>query len=198
MLIKYQNCKLDYGFFPFGTGILIENMDRQEASIEEAGEMILGNDFGTNEYLKKCIENGNREKASNPTIRNLLSNLTGDIKNTFFTNFYLGVREKGTNTKRFQPLTNDYKEFCCDFFNIQLRLIKPKKVICLGHAVRLALAENTTFFPEWKAKGISLKKLYAENKTTIDIDIKLVGNVSFIVIPHPCDTRNFHGNYISI
>lgn len=160
--------------------------------------MILGNDFGTNEYLKKCIENGNREKASNPTIRNLLSNLTeDDIKNTFFTNFYLGVREKGTNTKRFQHLTDDYKEFCYAFFNIQLSLIKPKKVICLGHAVRLALAENKTFFPEWKAKGISLKKLYAENKARIDIDDKLVGNVSFIVIPHPCDTRNFHRSYIS-
>lgn len=35
MLIEYQNYKLDYGFFPFGAGILIENMDRQEAGIEE-------------------------------------------------------------------------------------------------------------------------------------------------------------------
>lgn len=195
-MISNRKVILSYGFFPFGTGMLIENIQREDANIEKGGIMVLGNDFGNYEYLKKCIENGKREKASNTTIRNLLSNLTGDIKDTFFTNFYLGVREKGTNTTRFQPLTKSYQRFCYDFFTTQLLLLKPKKVICLGHAVRQALAENTNLFPEWKAKGVSLKKLYAENKNKLEIDDSQFGKITFMVIPHPCDTRNFHSNYL--
>lgn len=44
--------KLDYGFFPLGSGILTENSKTEEAEIEEGGIMVLGNDFGTKSYIE--------------------------------------------------------------------------------------------------------------------------------------------------
>src|SRR5271154_6712448 len=52
--------EMKYGFFPLGLGILTENNKIKDASptdeIEEGGVMVLGNDFGTLEYIEKVIK----------------------------------------------------------------------------------------------------------------------------------------------
>lgn len=191
---------LDFGFFPLGSGILAHNCNAEDATIEEKGIMVLGNDFGTKTYLEKGCENY-RESATNPTIRNLISKLQLDRGCTFFTNFYLGVRDDTshpgtTNTKRVKSINNNYEKFCHDFFITQLKFIRPKIVICLGHAVRLAIANSFEQVPQWKRKTTSLEKLYADNKHHFDIEIEGLGEMKFIVIPHPCDTRNFSDKFI--
>lgn len=100
------------------------------------------------------------------------------------------------NTIRLKPLEQGYKHLCHNFFLTQLRLIKPKIVICLGHAVRLAIAENFEQVSYWKPKSASFKKLYIDNRYYSDIELKEFGQIKFIVIPHPCDTRNFNIYYI--
>lgn len=158
--------------------------------------MVLGNDFGTDDYLtNKC--KGNREQASNPTIHNLLTKLKLDTNNTFFTNFYLGVRATGTNTKRLVLLQNAYKDLCFDFFLSQLELINPKIILCLGHEVRRALTDKSDLFSNWTGNNVTLEKLYSNNKHQIDIADKKLGNRKFIVIPHPCDGRNFNEYYVN-
>lgn len=188
--------KLNNGFFPLGPGILAEGSDVNGFNTP-GGIMILGNDFGTLAYLnERCPENS--EHKNNPTIRNLRK-LPLDLNSTFFTNFYLGVRIEGTNTKRVIPLQVDYKQICYDFFITQLNIINPKIVLCLGHEVRKALLDfNPQLFSGWGPRSVSLKKLYSNERKSFKIDVNdsALGNRKFILIPHPCDTRNFSDEYI--
>ena len=126
-----------------------------------------------------------------------------DKSKTFFTNFYMGVRlvdgsYKGTTmTKRIfdgqrNKLRDDYKKLCYNFFKIQLELLNPRIVICLGHEVKNALIE-TCQITEWK-KSDSLKKIYT--KKNYSKKIEKLGNRQFVIIPHPCDLRNFKKEHI--
>ena len=77
--------KLDFGFFPLGSGILTDKSKIEEAEIETCHIMILGNDFGTQDYVEnKCPDK--KEKKTNSTIKNLFS-LDLKAEKTFFTNF---------------------------------------------------------------------------------------------------------------
>ncbi len=79
---------LDFGFFPLGSGIFkVGASTIDEAEISHCKIMVLGNDFGTKEYIEKqCPEN--KEKPGNPTIRNLLKGLELDQETTFLQIFF--------------------------------------------------------------------------------------------------------------
>lgn len=182
---------LDFGFFPLGSGILAENNNLiTKASIVDDGIMVLGNDFGTVTYLKTKCKN-NREDNSK-TITNLLS-LGLNLETTFFTNFYLGLRDdklyQGTSmTNRVKKLEQDYKDLCYNFFKIQLELINPKVVICLGAEVGQTLSEYSDLFETFSKKKNTITNLYSDNSTTdyiINVDDNYLGNRKFILIPHP-------------
>lgn len=192
MVNKYN--QLDFGFFPLGKGILTSDLIHEN----NFKIMVLGNDFGTDEYLQDCIKNHKRESESkSPTIRNLITKLNINLCTTFFTNLHLGVRNDGKNTLRLDPLTNDYKVFCFNFLKIQLNIINPNIVICLGHDVRKSLIESSPLFSNWLPKNKTLKNLYDVNENfQIEINDAELGKRKFIVIPHPCDTRNFKDKYI--
>ncbi len=198
MIMIKENQKLNFGFFPAGSGIFVPNKSKiQEAEIEEGGAMILGNDFGTLTYLDK-INNGDKIEGGSSTIRNLKK--LGLENKSFHTNFYLGIRDDKTHegttmTDRIAPLEQNYKSFCFRFFLKQLEIINPKVVVCLGHDVRLALAENVQQFAIWKSKSISFKKLYSTDNFVINVDDEL-GKRKFIVIPHPCFASNLKKNYV--
>lgn len=193
MINKYQ--ELEFGFFPLGHGVLSNDYKSGKSHFNKCRIMVLGNDFGTLEYLTdKCKDN--RESTANPTMNNLLKRLKLETADTFFTNFYLGVREEGTNTKRFVPLTQEFKALCYEFFVTQVQTIDPDFVICLGHEVRNALADQSALFVDWKGKSKTLKKLYSDGRQVIDVDDDKLGKRKFIVIPHPCDTRNLTEYYV--
>lgn len=193
MINRYQ--ELGYGFFPLGYGILSSDFGVGKTQLAECSVMILGNDFGTEDYLiNKCKEG--RESSSNPTISNLLNHLKLDTSASFFTNFYLGVRQEGTNTNRVVSLEPAYKKLCFEFFVRQLQIIDPQFVICLGHEVRQALAEQSGLFASWKGKSTTFRDLYAQELHKIDLTDETLGTRKFIVIPHPCDTRNFTKEYV--
>ena len=92
--------KLEFGFFPLGSGIFSEISEIENAQLSKCKIMVLGNDFGTIKYFKSLKVN--REKLNNSTIRNLIGpkGLKLNIKETFFTNFHLGLRKEGSNTMR--------------------------------------------------------------------------------------------------
>ncbi|AHF17581.1 hypothetical protein NIASO_10355 [Niabella soli DSM 19437] len=193
---KYK--KLDFGFFPLGSGVFENPTDFQNAKLKKCKVMVVGNDFGTKKYLVGCIEKGRRESDKNPTIRNLKEKLGLDLSETFFTNLHLGVRKDGTNTKRATPLTDKYKQFCFEFLVKQIKLVNPKFILCLGHEVRLALAEYSDNFTCWKGKSLTLKKLFATaNAFQIGVNDNKFGNRIFLIVPHPCDSRNFMDGYIN-
>ena len=199
------NCynKMQYGFFPFGLGILTENNKIKEAvptiEVEEGGVMVLGNDFGTVNYVNSYVNDPDKKigETDSKTIINFLDNVVLDKSKTFFTNFYLGVRlddglYKGTNMiKRMyrdkpNKLKDDYKKLCYDFFIAQLELVKPRIVICLGHEVKNALIDSGVSFHQWKPKTGSLEKLYAREGDKYIIENMHLKGIHFIVIPHPC------------
>jgi uracil-DNA glycosylase len=201
------NCydKMQYGFFPLGLGILTKNNKTNKIpptnEIEEGGVMVLGNDFGTISYVENdCNYIG---ETDGRTVNNLLGKVMLDVNNTFFTNFYLGVRqvsgryEGTTMIKRIfdgkpNKLKENYKQLCYDFFITQLELVKPKIVICLGHDVKDALIE-TCQITEWK-KSDSLKKIYVRGNYSLPNN--KLGKMKFVIIPHPCDLRNFKTDHI--
>jgi hypothetical protein len=184
---------LDYGFFPLGNGIL--NLDLK--SNESFNLLILGNDFGTENYLSECQSNHNREFENKyPTIRNLKSQLKNiDLRSTFFTNLHLGVRQSGTNIKRVVDLKCDYQDICYNFFIQQLKIIKPSIVLCLGNEVRNLIATKTCEKGAWRNKNVTFKKLFEEEIFFADINLENTGIKKFIFSTHPCDGRNFKIEY---
>ncbi len=196
MVNRFKEMK--YGFFPLGWGILDEN-NKTDGSpttdeIDEGGVMVLGNDFGTVNYVEKdCNDIGETEGK---TVNNLIKRAMLDTYKTFFTNFYLGVRlDDGlycgtTMTKRMydgkvNKLKNCYKNLCNDFFKIQLELIKPRIVICLGHEVKNALIDSGISFHKWKPKTGSFEKLYAMDGARYIVENMELNGIKFIIIPHP-------------
>lgn len=174
--------ELDYGFFPLGSGVLVEN--KSEIHIAELNPceiMVLGNDFGLIDYLNKCKCENNRERKSNRTIANL-HEIGLNIETTFFTNLHLGVRQEG------QPMTGSmkheerYEELCINFFDKQLEIAKPKIVLCLGQDVaKLLHKKYKRAFPNFSQKPII--ELFANGKQS-DFCIEING-CKFIIIPHP-------------
>ncbi len=175
--MQNEFAKLDYGFFPLGSGIFSANSKIENAKIDRCEIMILGNDFGTVEYIENFCPH-NREKETNPTINNLKS-IGLDLETTFFTNLFLGLRKNGKNTD-VKKVTEEYKKFCFQFFEIQLKLINPKKVICLGSTVGKSLATYTSDFIQY-SKPVS--KLFINNAD--DDFVAYYGGRKYILIPHP-------------
>lgn len=171
--------KLDFGFFPLGSGVFIDTKSNLEiAEIDYCEIMVLGNDFGTEKYINEKCPN-NKEIKTNPTIRNLLE-LEMNEKTTFYTNLFLGLRN-GDKMVGLKKLHKEYINFCIDFFKIQLEFIKPKVVLCLGNEVKKALLEYSKDFTAISKR--TMADLYSdENKNDFVI---MVNGTKFIFIPHP-------------
>jgi hypothetical protein len=147
--------------------------------------------------LSCCIDNGNSESDTKyPTIRNLKDKLGLNLSETFFTNLHLGVRSGGKNTKREVPLTYEYRLLCYQYFIKQLEIVDPQFIMCLGHEVRETLAMMSNLFVKWKPKNISIKKLYSNGDFSLNINDNELGKREFILLPHPCDSRNFKEEYL--
>lgn len=131
-----KSALLDFGFFPIGSGILSDNSPIEQAEIAHCDIMVLGNDFGTIDYVNNNCPN-KREKLTNSTIKNLLA-LGLNTETTFFTNLFLGLRKEGKNTDP-KDIKDAYRNFCYTFFKKQLDIINPKIVLCLGQEVGKSL-----------------------------------------------------------
>jgi len=176
--MQNEFAKLSFGFFPLGSGILSDDSKIEDARIDNCEIMVLGNDFGTVEYLNNFCPD-NREKETNPTIRNLKS-IGLNLETTFFTNLFLGLRTTGKNTDS-KKISKVYEQFCFKFFEKQLELINPKIIICLGSTVSKSLSSYSSDF--FQLSKYSMGKLYADN-TKKDFII-YSGKRKYILIPHP-------------
>ena len=182
-----QFAKLDFGFFPLGSGILTEQSKIDMAEIEEGGTMVLGNDFGTVSYFEnKCK---NKIENNSKTINNLKT-IGLETESTFFTNFYLGLRDdKGypgtTMTKLRICKKKDYEDFCSEYFINQLKSINPKVVICLGVDIGRTLPK---IFSGFANSNNTLTSLYKNNETdkyAVCTNDNVFGKRKFVLIPHP-------------
>jgi uracil-DNA glycosylase len=198
-MIKKSNCLTSgFAFFPLGTGII-----GGAADILDGGIMILGNDFGTEEYLDKIHPLGKEDEAKQKTIvnlNNILSSCKIEKSDCFFTNYYMGVRKvvsidkkKVTNTKRGISIKEEYKLGNKKFFEIQLKAFNPRLVIVMGAEVARALYDfDNIIFANWGKSMISLKKMYAEGN---GVCIKR-NDVTFVLISHPSFANSNGGQII--
>ncbi len=198
---------LDFGFFPLGSGLLLAPEERANchsdiAKMRTGGVMVLGNDFGTCSTVTGYHKKTNGEE-SNTTVREVLQ-LGLQPETTFYTNFYLGLRNDvchpgTTSRKRIVALTSTYKKLCYSFFLKQLQVINPKTVLCLGAAVGDALAENAPdVFASFATKSKNIMARFAENGEehfVIPTEDKTFGKRKFILVPHPSSAyRYWKGN----
>jgi len=192
MINRFNEMK--YGFFPLGLGVLTENITMgskaTEIEIEEGGVMVLGNDFGTVTYVNDVITDSDGfGEIKGTTVRNMKTHIPELFTNkTFFTNFYLGVRtnKDAKMMVKIEELSDGYKTLCYDFFRMQLDLVKPKLVVCLGHHVKNALISSGGSFKDWRSKSGSIKELYWDGQNKYIIENKELNGIKFIIIPHPC------------
>lgn len=188
MLNDYE--KLDFGFFPLGSGILTDRSKIDDATITDGGTMVLGNDFGTISYVEKCMKS--KREDNSKTITNL-QNIGLNLTTTFFTNLYLGIRNDklytGTSmTRRVKPLEQEYKDLCYNFFLAQLELINPKTVVCLGSEVGQTLSEFSNVFSGFSTKKNKISSLFADESKQdyiINTNDAIFEQRKFILIPHP-------------
>lgn len=180
--------EMDYAFFPLGSGILTSKSAVDEAELNEGGIMILGNDFGTVGYVEELRD---KRENSSRTIYNL-KRLGLDMGDTFFTNYFMGLRDDAlhpgtTMTKRVVRLQEAYKGLCSDFFRVQLELVKPRMVVCLGADVGRAVSGYFNGIGHF-GKGPGLMKRYAKEDPagyTAFLPDGPNGGIKFILIPHP-------------
>lgn len=175
MINEYK--KLDFGFFPLGSGVFKSPSDFENAALPECRVMVLGNDFGSLDYLNNMCIDG-RENKNNPTLRNL-NLLKLDENTTFYTNLFMGVRKQNGNTEKIQH-TPDFEKFSFDFFEMQLDYAKPKIVLCLGANVAKCLAKKYDALVNFTKP---MKDLYGENSNREFVAFH--NNIKYVLMPHP-------------
>ncbi len=162
-----------FAFFPYGNGLI-----NDEKKISTNCIMIVGQDFGTVDYVKKqkFIDIG---ELKNPTMNNLNKELGEYSKKCFFTNLFMGLRNDakmiGCNPA-LKAKENDYLNFCYDFFKQQVAYIKPKAIVVLGRVPYefICKREQSNF------KAFASFTKYFEKYTETKFN-----NIPIICIPHP-------------
>lgn len=117
-------------FFPGGRGLWLE-----EGSDEFPSILVLGQDFSNVKTYNQMLE-GTKNDLQSLTWRNLIKLFNEaeiDLKNCFFSNVYMGLRDTAKTTGKF-PGSSD-KNFVnrnLEFLSFQIEIIKPKLIITLG------------------------------------------------------------------
>ena len=160
LMVKPDRQVSGIAFFPVGRGLIKE----KDTTISNKQVMILGQDFDTENNMKKVYEAGEEDIKRNSTWRNLLEFLKDvgiDSETCFFTNAFPAARANGNGEEKKQKNTGrspafDSKEFvkdCQNFFQKQIKNQKPKLVVVLG----IQVAKFLSKFVEDK-KWDSIKK----------------------------------------
>jgi len=184
--MKNISRKLYFGFFPLGSGIFTEQSKIKEAEISENGIMFLGNDFGTVSYFESLK---NKSEENNKTIQ-MLKKLDLNLENSFFTNFHLGLRDNNehksmTNIKKTIKFNADYEEMCYNYFLVQLEVINPRLIICLGKDVGKILSKKSDIFAKFNMKNKTFKSLFESKECIVETNDEIFDKRRFLLIPHP-------------
>jgi uracil-DNA glycosylase family 4 len=130
-------------FFPGGIGLLFDGSDEPQS--DAANVMVVGNDFNTLAAYEIARQRGSEFDTSQTwrNIRTVFPHLGLSLRKCFFTNFYMGLRERGPETGRF-PGARDRKfvQYCARFFERQMEVIRPQLIVTLGLAPLKAIGKE--------------------------------------------------------
>ena len=123
-------------FFPAGDGVYKENNEPMKSHYSI---MVVGQDYDNeaNFNIVQNLPNQSELDNKNTTWRNIIKILGEDIvKQCFFTNAIMGLRIGSTKNTgvsvAFKKGNENFLQENIDFFKEQIRVIKPKVIICLG------------------------------------------------------------------
>ncbi len=147
-VVKIDDYIEKIAFFPGGLGVLPEENNQMIPEI-----LILGHDFSTvKEFIK--LKDVKIDECNDPTWRNmnlLFSSAGINMKNCFFSNVFMGLRDTESMTGKF-PGYKD-KEFvnrCIEFLKYQVEIVKPKAIITLGKYAPEMLSKTSVDLNVWK------------------------------------------------
>ena len=177
-------------FFPGGTGLWCEDSN-VIPPLPIGGIMVLGHDFHSEVGYKSSLQNKG-ENLNTPTWRNLIAlfkedGVKIDMKQCFFTNVYMGLRQGAKTTGNFPGAKDsDFVGRCQEFFIQQLQSQEPRLIITLGTYVPKFLSRLSPNLTSWKKSG-GFKRI-DEEKTALITDVKF-DNVdikcTIVAILHP-------------
>lgn len=176
--------KSGLGFFPYGSGLLIEGCE----IIPQKGLMIVGQDFGNISYIKDELINFG--EANNPTFSmtvNLLKSYP--IEKIFLTNLFMGLRMHINDLQKpkgmmgvnpaFKANETSYLDSSFGFFETQLKVVNPTKIIILGKVPYHFLC---SCYEQKKYRVETFEKYRLKNIPGHLLKIK---GIPVLCIPHP-------------
>jgi len=174
-------------FFPGGHGSLTPQFPKR-------GIMILGQDWGT---VKNHLEAQRRigPVDADPTWDNMLALFSRagiDATRCFFTNAYMGLRDRKKNTGKNPGASHaPYVQFCAEVFFEQLNRQQPALVISLGTYVPQFLSQLSGELAPWSAGDFAARDVHGAlvNRATFKNKKLLAGQHTCAVasILHPSE-----------
>ncbi len=142
-------------FFPGGRGIWNDSPETPEAQLPIGGVMVVGQDWGDlAAYRQAKTEKTPTPLEENPTWKGLLERLTAaelPPGSCFFTNFYMGLREKTGKRIQFPGAKSaEYAAACRNFLLEQINTVQPKLIILLGARIPRRVAGLSEELNEWQ------------------------------------------------
>lgn len=132
-------------FFPGGLGLWLEDSESNTTEV-----MVVGQDFNTVAAYEKARQNGTEigTSATCRNIRTIFPELGLHLRECFFTNFYMGLRESGPETGLFPGARDsNFVQLSARFFHRQLEVIRPQLIVTLGTAPLKAIGKQVFQIP---------------------------------------------------
>ncbi len=130
-------------FFPGGLGLCFE--ESSAVGPEHTAVMVVGQDFNTAATYEHAFERETEIDSSQTwwNIRSVFRKLALPIDQCFFTNFYMGLREGGSEIGPF-PGRNDrnFVQRCARFFERELEVMRPRLIVTLGTVPLVAIGKE--------------------------------------------------------
>lgn len=137
-------------FFPGGKGLWSEEYSDVCPSI-----LVLGQDFATVDDYKKMLRHESTDLGC-PTWRNLIKLFNEariDLKDCFYSNVFMGLRETTSMTGRFPGFKDkSFVQRNVDFLSFQIKTMKPAAIITLGRPASELLSKlSKPDLDSWKS-----------------------------------------------
>jgi len=175
------------GFFPVTSGSF--HSSALDAPLNRR-VMFVGQDFGCEAYVMRCrkVPDVDIKSGTGLVLHHLIRETGILIEECFFTNALFGVRVGKINTGR-SPGWNshDFLKRCADALRLQIDVVQPRAIICLGLAAADLLVRIFDACQPWIAK--TFKEIDQSGEQLITMG-RRVGSVSTLaILVHPSFRR---------
>ena len=167
----------DPQFFPGASGLLsdaswdsvepgVVGVSEQILPVPHRGVMVIGNYQASLRSYRRLLDG---ETRGFPTTWRVLRRLMADVppREVFLTNAYIGLPDVEKDTAPF-PKDREYSERCQELLGLELELIAPRLVVCLGVPAARMLANVAGGLGAWSPWPGYDRLAKASSRTVLD------------------------------